>query len=183
MSRFITHLAIAICLSVPAFVIADEQNLQARNGENIPDSTYAAPSLQDGQAAFNRGNYDLAFSLWQTLATQGHADAQVFVGLSYANGWGVNKNSKLASHWYKKAAVSNNASGQFLLGLHLVTGKNADLPTGVMWLRRAADNGDTSAKRFMKKAKSRGWFDNVPSILQQEQKPQKVESLALADQI
>ena len=49
-----------------------------------------------------------------------------------------------------------------------------------MWLRRAAENGDTAAKRFLKKAKKRGWFDKVPVI-----KPEKggeVETIAMADQ-
>jgi TPR repeat protein len=137
------------------------------------------PQLEDGQAAFNTGNYDLAFSLWQTRATQGHSDAQVFVGLSYANGWGVDKNTKLAGHWYQKAAKNDNASGQFLLGIYLISGKGSDLPKGVMWLRRAAENGDASAKGFLKKAKRRGWFDKMPQI--REEKNNKVETIALAE--
>jgi TPR repeat protein len=136
------------------------------------------PQLEDAQAAFNSGNYDLAFSLWQTRATQGYADAQVFVGLSYANGWGVDKNIKLASHWYQKAAKKDNATAQFLLGLHFISGEDADLPMGVMWLNRAANNGDDSAKRFLKKAKKRGWFDNVPRI--KEENNNKVETVAMA---
>ena len=137
------------------------------------------PQLQDGQDAFNTGNYDLAFSLWQTLATQGHSDAQVFVGLSYANGWGVDKNTKLASHWYLKAANNNNASGQFLLGLSLISGKEMDLSKGVMWLQRAAKNGDTSAIRFLKKAKRRGWFDKVPEFKQDKGK--SLETVAMVN--
>ena len=127
-----------------------EEATKLTSDTEVANNTFTAPTLQDGQNAFNAGNYDLAFAHWQTLATQGHADAQVFVGLSYANGWGVDKSTKLASHWFKKAALSENASGQFLLGLYLITGKDADLPLGVMWLKRAAENGDESARRFMK---------------------------------
>jgi len=144
------------------------------------DNKLITPRLEDGQVAFNSGDYNLAFSLWQTLATQGHTDAQVFVGLSYANGWGVDKNPKLASHWYQKAANNNNASAQFLLGLYFVSGNEADLTTGVMWLNRAADNGDISAKRFLKKAKKRGWFDRVPSNKQAPNK-RNVETVALIE--
>ena len=145
------------------------------------DNAFNHPQLEDGQAAFNRGNYELAFSLWQTLATQGHSDAQVFVGLSYANGWGVNKSLDLARHWYRKAALNENASGQFLLGLHYINinGKNGNLATGIMWLRKAADNGDLSAQRFLKKAQERGWFDNHPPV-ENKSKP-TVASLALSD--
>ena len=159
--------------------IANASVTNAGNSEVI--QKLITPQLKDGQTAFNSGNYDLAFSLWQTLATQGHSDAQVFVGLSYANGWGVDKNTKLASHWYQKAAKSDNASGQFLLGLYLIGGNEIDLPVGVMWLRLAAENGDTSAKRFLKKAKRRGWFDKVPKIKQE--KSTEVETVAMAEQI
>lgn len=175
----ISLLAVGLCISS-----------MTRAGDTLVTTTLATPQateklitpeLQDGQAAFNTGNYDLAFSLWQTRATQGHSDAQVFVGLSYANGWGVDKNTKLAGHWYQKAAKNDNASGQFLLGIYLISGKDADLPKGVMWLRRAAENGDTSAKGFLKKAKRRGWFDKVPQIKPENRK--KVETVALAGSI
>lgn len=179
MSRILTSLTLAISLTIVPFTYAAEEATKETTASSI-SSNFSTPTLQDGQDAFNQGNYDLAFAHWQTLATQGHADAQVFVGLSYANGWGVNKNSKLASHWYKKAAVKENASGQFLLGLYLISGDDADMPTGVMWLRRAAENGDESAKRFLKKAKTRGWFKDVPTI-QFDVKPKNVESVALAN--
>lgn len=188
-SHFFIPAFMAISLGIPGFVVADNAPAgEAANTQNTLSKTIATntdqelitPQLEDGQTAFNSGNYNLAFSLWQTRATQGHTDAQVFVGLSYANGWGVDKNTKLASHWYQKAAKKDNASGQFLLGLYLITGKDADLPTGVMWLRRAAENGDTSAKGFLKKAKRRGWFDKVPVI--KPEKSNKVETIAMADQ-
>ena len=194
--NLVTPFFLAMSLSASSFVMAEAvptntsnhpvksiaSNTANNTAVSSTDSNLITPRLEDGQAAFNTGNYDLAFSLWQTLATQGHSDAQVFVGLSYANGWGVDKNTKLASHWYQKAANNDNASAQFLLGLYFVSGSDADLPTGVMWLQRAADNGDSSAKRFLKKAKKRGWFNKVPKI-EQEPKYRKVETVALAENI
>jgi len=194
-SHFLTPIFLAISLSIPGLVLADNatviktpntptaiastKNVTHASSNNQNIAQLITPRLQDAQAAFNTGNYDLAFSLWQTRATQGHSDAQVFVGLSYANGWGVDKNTKLASHWYQKAAKNDNASGQFLLGIYLISGKAADLSTGVMWIRRAAENGDTTAQGFLKKAKRRGWFDKVPQI-NKENRP-KVETIAMAD--
>jgi len=174
---FLTISVLVACLCISGLVKAggSPENSVA-NAQGI--QKLVTPQLEDAQAAFNSGNYDLAFSLWQTRATQGHVDAQVFVGLSYANGWGVDKNIKLAGHWYQKAAKRDNATAQFLLGLHLVSGKDADLPKGVMWLNRAANNGDDSAKRFLKKAKRRGWFDDVPRI--KEDNKNKVETVAMA---
>ncbi len=117
--------------------------------------------LQAGQRAFNAGNFILSFALWTTLATQGHADAQVFVGLSYQNGWGTPKSAKLAEIWYQKAARNNNASGQFLLGLQYIRGSHADRSKGLMWLQRAAANGELSAQEFIEKGQKRGWFTGI----------------------
>lgn len=118
--------------------------------------------LSEGQAAFNAGNYKLSFAKWSELATTGHPEAQVFTGLSYANGWGVAKNPKLASVWYEKAAKKENPSGQFLLGLYYVTSSDKlETATGLMWLRRAAANGDDSAQRFLERARERGWFKDL----------------------
>ena len=83
-------------------------------------------ALEDGQKAFNSGDYNLSFALWSNLATQGHADAQVFVGLSYENGWGTAKNKKLAEIWYQKAAKNHSASGQYLLGLRYIQGSDSN---------------------------------------------------------
>ena len=120
-------------------------------------------SLTEGQHAFNAGNYAKALELWQKLANDGQPEAQVFVGLAYANGWGVKKNLEEASNWYMRAAENNSASGQFLLGLHYVTtGVNQyDVRVGIKWLKRAADNGDKQAIRFLKKAKRRNWFTDL----------------------
>lgn len=120
-------------------------------------------SLVEGQHAFNKGDYAKALELWQKLAQDGQPEAQVFVGLAYANGWGVKKNLEEASDWYMRAAENNSPSGQFLLGLHYITtGINQyDVRVGIKWLKRAADNGDKQAIRFLKKAKRRHWFSDL----------------------
>ncbi|NOZ54176.1 MAG: sel1 repeat family protein [Gammaproteobacteria bacterium] len=120
-------------------------------------------SLSEGQSFFNQGNYTKALQIWQNLAEEGQPEAQVFVGLSYANGWGVKKNIDEASNWYMRAAENNSPSGQFLLGLHYVTtGINQyDVRVGIKWLKRAADNGDKGAIKFLQKAKKRRWFSEL----------------------
>lgn len=118
--------------------------------------------LSEGQAAFNAGNYELAVAKWSELATTGHSDAQVFIGLAYANGWGVAKNPRLASMWYEKAAKNDNPSGQFLLGVYYISSADKlETATGLMWLRRAATNGDDAAQRFLERARARGWFKDL----------------------
>jgi len=136
-------------------------------------------TLADGQAAFNAGNYTLSFSLWSALATQGDTEAQVFVGLSYDNGWGTQRSAQLARVWYQKAAQKNNASGQYLLGLHFIQGNSEERAQGLMWLQRAADNGDSDAREFIEKGKKRGWFKNITPTATPEQKSPAPQAVAL----
>ena len=140
----IVLLLLAVALWLPAQASADE-----------------LAALQDGQKAFNAGDYSLSFALWSNLATQGHTDAQVFVGLSHDNGWGTAKSPKLAEIWYQKAAKNNNATGQYLLGLRYIQGSDAKRAKGLMWLKRAAANGERSAQQFLDKGKTRGWFSEI----------------------
>lgn len=135
--------------------------------------------LAVGQAAFNAGNYQLSFSLWSNLATQGNADAQVFVGLSYDNGWGTKRSAQLARIWYQKAAKNNNSSAQYLLGLHFIQGTNTERAKGLMWLQRAASNGDSAAQQFLQKGKKRGWFKGI--VPATEPTPSTPQTVALAD--
>ncbi len=139
-------------------------------------------TLAEGQAAFNAGNYSLSFSLWSALATQGDAEAQVFVGLSYDNGWGTQRSAQLARVWYQKAAKKNNTSGQFLLGLHFIQGNNAERAEGLMWLQRAADNGDSAAREFIEKGKKRGWFKSIKPATTPEQEQPASQTVALMQQ-
>lgn len=137
---------LAFCLSL---------SVQASAGE--------LQSLKNGQHAFNSGNYALSFALWQTEALQDDSDAQVFLGLSYANGWGVRKNMELARIWYQKAATNNNPSGQLLLGLYYLLQGDNQRAAGLNWLTRAAEGGDKQAREFLAKGHAKGWFHDINS--------------------
>jgi TPR repeat protein len=45
------------------------------------------------------------------------ADAQFCRGLSYANGWEVDKNHCIAVEWYEKATAQNHAKSYYCLGI------------------------------------------------------------------
>lgn len=127
-------------------------------------NTYAEnlDALADGQAAFSSGKYEEAAALWRIAALQGNSHAQVLSGLAYANGWGVAKDMSQAEMWYHIAAESNNATGQFLLGLYYITRTDAHLlKVGITWIKRSAENGDATAKGFLLKAERKHWFANV----------------------
>ena len=50
-----------------------------------------AGPLQDAQAAYDRGRYAVALSLWQPFAEQGDPDAQAGLGALYLGGYGVSR--------------------------------------------------------------------------------------------
>ncbi|WP_455210996.1 tetratricopeptide repeat protein [Kaarinaea lacus] len=129
----------------------------------IPLSGYAEKleNLSEAQAAFDIGEYEKAVNLWRTAAFKGNSNAQVLMGLAFANGWGVDKDMRSAEMWYHIAAENNNPSGQFLLGLYYLSSKTDLLEAGFMWLKRSAENGDVSAQGFLKKAEEKHWFENI----------------------
>lgn len=143
-----------------AYASAIPADTQLRNA-SAANNTHAtnADLLAKGQEAFNARDYDKAFKLWHDLAQHGHTEAQVFVGLAYKNGWGVQKDSRQASMWFQMAAEGGNPSAQFFIGLHYLSSDNPDMvPIGINWLVQAARNGETSARQFLLKAKRRQWF-------------------------
>jgi TPR repeat protein len=79
-------------------------------------SAMAGP-LEDGQAAYQKGDFATAFQILRPLAEQGDARAQCAVGLMYLLGQGVPHDDAQAVAWYRKAADQGNGDGQFGLGL------------------------------------------------------------------
>ena len=69
---------------------------------------HAGP-LEDGLAAYDRGNYATALRHWQPLAEQGHVGAQNNLGIMYYNGEGVRQDNTEAAKWYRKAAERGDA--------------------------------------------------------------------------
>lgn len=118
-------------------------------------------NLSAGQAAFDQGNYETALRLWRTAAEGGSSNAQVLVGLAYTNGWGVEKDMRTAEMWYHIAAENNNPTGQFLLALYYIAKQSELVDAGIMWLRRAAENGDASAQNLLQKVREKNWFENI----------------------
>ena len=138
--------------------------------------------LQQGQQAFNAGNYALSFALWLKEAQQGNSEAQVFVGLSCANGWGVPKDKQQASIWYAQAAYNKNPSGQLLLGLYYLLETGQDRAAGLTWVTLAAQAGEPQAQGFLDKGYAKGWFNDIkPVMAQQTPEAYALGPLALAD--
>ena len=75
--------------------------------------------FDDGQAAYERGDYEAAFVEWLPYAEQGDAHAQHNLGVMYEDGrGGLPKDDAKAVKWYRKAADQGHAAAHYKLGSH-----------------------------------------------------------------
>jgi TPR repeat protein len=92
-------------------------------------ATAGAGPLEDGHAAYLRGDIDTALSLWTPLAEQGNAEAQYMLGLIYFNGRFVPKDNDAAEHWLALSAAQGNEDAELLLDVLGPSGQ-ADMTQG-----------------------------------------------------
>ncbi|MEK9660427.1 MAG: hypothetical protein VW644_01610, partial [Alphaproteobacteria bacterium] len=90
--------------------------------DDSPDaivSVTAAPrgnaTVADGVLAYQGGDYDAAFAIWQPLAVQGNARAQFHLGALYFEGRGVVRDTVLARRWLGRAVEGGWAPAENLL--------------------------------------------------------------------
>ena len=62
-----------------------------------------------------RQNDTDAFKWFHRAAVQGYAEAQYYLGVTYANGHGVIQNYADAFKWFRKAAEQGHADAQYIL--------------------------------------------------------------------
>ena len=107
-----------------------------------------AGPLEDGIAAYNKGDVKTALKLWLPLADQGNADAQVNLGVLYANGEGVPQSYDEALKWYHKAAEQSDVYALNNLGLMYMRGQGvaASDRTAVTFYRQAAERNFAPAQ-------------------------------------
>ena len=60
--------------------------------------------FDEGEAAYQRGDYATALREWRPLAEQGYAEAQFFLGVMYSEGEGVPQDYSKAHMWFNLAA-------------------------------------------------------------------------------
>jgi TPR repeat protein len=110
-------------------------------------AVFASP-LEDGYAAYTRGDYATALRAWRPLAEGGNTSAQFNLGLMYDKGQGVDQDFREAVKWYRLAAVQGNASAQLNLGLmyHKGQGVDQDFHATVQWFQSAAAQGAVNAQ-------------------------------------
>ena len=88
-------------------------------------------------------------NLWyRKAADQGSAFGQLYLGLMYGEGKGIEIDHTEALTWYRKAAAQELPSAQTALGYtyQYRLGVKKDLDKSLEWYRKAAQQGDESAK-------------------------------------
>jgi hypothetical protein len=76
-----------------------------------------AATMHQGTAAYSRGDYVRASSIFISLAERGDAAAQAFLGFLFETGRGVPQNYSEAAMWYRRSAEQGNGAAQYSLGL------------------------------------------------------------------
>lgn len=97
-------------------------------------------AIDDGQAAYNTGDYAGALRLWRPLAEQGDARAENNLGVMYENAKGVGQDVTEALRWYRLAAAQGYGGAQYNLGLIYAIGRGVqrDPLRAYMWFTLAA---------------------------------------------
>ncbi len=118
----------------------------------------AAGPIEEGEAAYWRGDYVAAMKLLRPLADHGNAQAQFHLGRMYAFGQGVPEDPKQAVAWYRRAARQGNADAEYILSVMVQDGSGAppDAVEALAWLHRAADQGVFNAQYRLAKIYAKG---------------------------
>jgi TPR repeat protein len=109
---------------------------------------FAGP-LEDGERAYQIGDYATALRIWRSMARAGYAPAQNDIGMMYAQGLDVPLDRDMAKLWYGKAAAQGFAMAQLNLGDMLADpqGRTPHYDQAAEFYRKAADQGLGAAQR------------------------------------
>jgi len=77
-----------------------------------------------------------------------HLEARTWIGISYSNGRGVERDQEKALQYFREAAELGHAHAQFCLGLSYANGEgiDKDLIQAANWFRKAAEQGNEGAQ-------------------------------------
>ena len=87
----------------------------------------------------DKGEYELAVTMFTSAAQEGHVEAQFSLGYSYNVGRGTTRDHAKAVEWYKKAADQGHVIAMNNLGLQYLNGQGItqDYQKAFMWFEKA----------------------------------------------
>jgi TPR repeat protein len=109
---------------------------------------------QEGMAAYRLGNYRDAFAKLNPLAAKGDVDAQLFIGVMYSKGQGVEQDFQQSLRWLLKAAEQGDAQAQSKLGVMYGNGQGVaqDIVQAHKWYSLAALAGNEDSRENRRQA-------------------------------
>ncbi len=145
------RLGAATVAVLAAVVLPISVAAQPAAGDDTAESAY-----QKGRLAYSRGDIMGAMSWYTKAGSDGHARAQVGMGLILD---GANQDDE-AVRWYRKAAEQNDPEGMYLLGDMYLKGEGVtqDFAEGMTWIKRSAEAGDGNALMVYATSLERGHF-------------------------
>jgi TPR repeat protein len=108
----------------------------------------AAGTLEDAEAAYARGNRDLALKLIAPLAERSDPAALVLIGRMYYHCDGLLPDYGESVRWFRKAAELGDRFAEFSLGNMYYFGRGVaqDHAEAAKWMLRAAGKGEGAAQ-------------------------------------
>ena len=105
----------------------------------------------EGLHADSKGDYVSARSIWKISANLGYTPSKATLGVLYLTGKGGTSDPKLANAYLLGAAEDGYVDAQSVYGMALYAGATLpiDRDRGLYWLRKAAEQGDRGALRFL----------------------------------
>ncbi len=114
----------------------------------VPPDELFADELKMAASRYDSGYYAAAFELYEGLAMQGSAHAQLELGRMYERGEGATQDDAAAARWLGEAATNGLAIAQFELGsLYALEDSSVqDFAQATKWFREAAMQGHAEAQ-------------------------------------
>ncbi|MDJ0833790.1 MAG: SH3 domain-containing protein [Gammaproteobacteria bacterium] len=101
--------------------------------------------------AMQKGNYAVAFCIWQPLAQAGDSEAQFNIGWMYHNGYGLRIDDETALYWWLQSAASGFTDAHFALGDLYANGQGVEQNSAIAlgWYISAALKGHLQAQETL----------------------------------
>jgi hypothetical protein len=117
-----------------------------------------AAATDDGEKAYERGDYAAAIAAFEKAAAAGDADAQFNLGVMYEAGQGVAQDHARALAWWLKAAEQGHDGAQYNLGLTFQDGRGVprSLAEAAKWYAMAATANEANAQNALALLYERG---------------------------
>lgn len=126
-----------------------------------PYGIRAEHAVDEAYLAYRSKDYKSAFPLFREAAELGNGEAMNFLGLSYEQGLGVERNTTQAVHWWRRGIKAGDMGAMHNFGYAYFMGyvcdrAQAELPTcpegreaANYWFERAALEGSVETMKFL----------------------------------